>query len=240
MTDKDKVQTAFEEIVAGTHGVSHFERIVGLIYDFDDEVEQDVAGLVYLNERSSAQDLFFPNVHDALTAHPDFHVFLANFLEQQPDARVFIGLDVMNYRQSRYAFDQFVVGKTRLCSAITLPSVDASLVMFDIGEDEEGHEGFESITDGDTVWEQWGDVIKTNMILEGTDVDTAVLTRMVLDGTSPLLRILIATHPKVSKPILKALLEQADPIEYHLLSVIQHSPAADDEVREKAKTLGDD
>lgn len=233
MADNNKVQAAFEEIVAGTHGVSPHERIIGVIYDFEDDVEQDVAGLVYLNERSSPQDLFFPNVADALKAHQNFHVFLANFLEQQPDARVFIGIDANNYPADRYAFDLFVVGKTRLCSSLILPSVDASLVAFDVDED-----GFESVSDGDTVWETMGLVIKQSLILEGLDVDAAVLTRMVMDGTSPLLRILIATHPKVNTGILRALLEEADPTEYHLLSVVETSPLADDAVRERARTLG--
>lgn len=235
MTDKDKTQATFEEIVASTHGVSHFERIVGIIYDFEDEFEGDVAGLVYLNERSSSQDLYFPSVFDALEAHSNLHIFIANFLEQQPDARIFIGLDAMNFNESRYAFDLFVVGKTRLCSNLLLPSVDGSLMGFEIEE-----EGYESITDGSTVWETMGNVIKQNLIMEGVDVDTAVLTRILMDGTNPLLRVLIATHPKATTPLLKAVLEEADPTEYHLLSVIQHHPLADDAVREKAQTLGNE
>lgn len=236
MSDKE-TQAAFEAIVSHTAGISHLERIVGLVYDFDDEHDARYAGATYLSSRATSQDIFFPNVFDALQANEDFHIFAANFLEQQPDARIFIGIDDNAYTESRYLFDHFVVGKTRLCSDTSLPSIDASLMIFDFDE-ESG--SIEALTDDATVWEQTGHFVKQNFIIEGMDVDCAVLTRIVLDGTNPTLRILVATHPDVTPPLLMGLLEQADPTEFHLLRVIAEHPKATDEVIEKANTLGSD
>jgi hypothetical protein len=271
---KDKgVSMTFEDIVANTRGVSHLERIVGIYYDLESDYDCSLAAVTYMNERATGQDLFFPNLFDALAANPDFHIFLANFLEQQPDARVFIGLDLNFASEARYLFDLFVVGKTRLCSDLELPAVDASLMSFnndfndfdDYDDDDDDdddhsdhdHESHQNNTDGSsfnnydfsdtlvltqgvTVWEQLGDVIKQNIILEGLEVSTAVLTRMVLDGTTPLLRVLIATHPRVTTALLLGLLEQTDPIEFHLLEVIAQHPLADERVLQLARTLGDD
>jgi hypothetical protein len=253
MADSEKnASSTFEDIVSRTHGVSHLERIVGIYYNFGSDEEEFIAGETYLHERATGQDLFFPSVFTAIEANPDFHIFLANFLEQQPDSRVFIGLDTGRIQEARYMFDLFVVGKTRLCTNPILPSIDASLIGFGTDFDEDFHDddldddeseppfSLYAITHAATVWEQFGELIKRNLIVEGIDVDTAVLIRMILDGTEPILRILIATHPKVTTPLLKAILEQTDPTEYHLLDIIARHPAANDEVLELVNTLGDE
>lgn len=231
----------FDTIVAQLEGLSHLERIVGLVYDLSSPEDAKAAGYTYIGERGSPEDLFFPNVETALASNEDFHIFAANFLEANPHARIFVGIDSSDYQMNRYIFEHFIVGKTRLCADMALPSVDGSITFIDapLGMEDADHADFEIETESASVWESHGAFIMQNMIIADPDVTPSVLIRMVLEGTTPLLRVLIATHPSAPKGALMGLLEQADPTEEHLLNVIGLNPNSDDDVMTLVAVLRD-
>ncbi len=232
--DADQINDAFDSIVANVRGVSHLERMIGIVHFEDDPSSADAAVKVYAMERGSTDDIYFPSINSCLSSHEDVHLFLADYLEKNPDARVFVGIDSNEYLTNRGLFEHLIVGRTRLASDMTLPSLDGTVIFVD-----QTLEGYEEEVESASVWEQFGLSIKQNMIIIDPDITSEALSRMVLDGTDPMLRVLIASHPAAGPGALMGVLEEADPTEQHLFKII--SERTDDyAIKEKIGILSNE
>ena len=232
--EAERINDAFDNIVANVRGLSHLERIVGIVHFEDDKSSADAAVKVYAIERGSTDDIYFPSINSCLSSHENVHLFIADFLENNPDARVFVGIDSDEYVTNRGLFEHLIVGKTRLVSDMSLPSLDGTIIFVD-----EMGDGYEEEVESASVWEQHGINIKQNMIIVDPDVGPEALSRMVLDGTDPMLRVLIASHPAAGTGALLGILEEADPAEEHLFKIISER-TDDPAVQEKIGILSDE